>query len=65
MARAEKITALRPKVPCPECGRPSSRDTFPFCSHRCKSIDLNRWLRGAYVLPPAEDDEKPEPGQTS
>ncbi|RUV48425.1 DNA gyrase inhibitor YacG, partial [Mesorhizobium sp. M7A.F.Ca.MR.228.00.0.0] len=25
-----KVTPLRPKRPCPECGKPSARDTFPF-----------------------------------
>ena len=58
----EKITPLRPKVPCPECGRPSGRDTYPFCSVRCKNVDLNRWLSGAYTLP-AADDEAPGSGE--
>ncbi len=53
---AAKVTPLRPKRPCPECGRPSSRDHYPFCSTRCKDVDLNRWLTGAYVIP-ARDDE--------
>ncbi len=26
----------------------------PFCSDRCKWVDLGRWLRGDYVIP-AED----------
>jgi endogenous inhibitor of DNA gyrase (YacG/DUF329 family) len=63
MMSEDKVTQLRPKVPCPECGQPSEQDTFPFCSRRCKNLDLNRWLSGAYVLPPAEDDEKPNPDQ--
>lgn len=25
---------------------------FPFCSKRCKVIDLGRWLGGEYVLDP-------------
>ena len=40
-----------PKRPCPECGKPSARETYPFCSTRCKDVDLNRWLTGAYVIP--------------
>ncbi|WP_309083364.1 DNA gyrase inhibitor YacG [Chelativorans sp.] len=62
----EKITPLRPRRPCPECGKPSSREFYPFCSKRCKDIDLNRWLSGSYVIPgrPAEDDEDdPASGQ--
>jgi hypothetical protein len=30
---------------------------FPFCSDRCKLIDLGRWLSGRYQLPVADDDE--------
>jgi endogenous inhibitor of DNA gyrase (YacG/DUF329 family) len=59
-----KVEPLRPKRPCPECGRPSSRDTFPFCSPRCKSVDLHRWLSGSYVIP-AADDEIEEDGDKS
>lgn len=54
-----KVTPLRPRRACPECGKPSTRETFPFCSVRCKNIDLNRWLTGAYVIP-ARDDEEDE-----
>jgi len=57
------VTPLRPKRPCPECGRPSAREHYPFCSTRCKDVDLNRWLTGAYVIPGREDEEedgKPE-----
>ncbi|AQX18859.1 hypothetical protein Bcsk_012580 [Bartonella sp. CDC_skunk] len=43
---------LRPSRPCPECGKMSQQDSYPFCSSRCRAIDLNRWLSGAYVLPP-------------
>jgi endogenous inhibitor of DNA gyrase (YacG/DUF329 family) len=45
------VTPLRPRVKCPECGRPSMRETYPFCSKRCKDVDLNRWLSGRYVIP--------------
>ncbi|MEP2451782.1 MAG: DNA gyrase inhibitor YacG, partial [Nitratireductor sp.] len=37
-----KVTPLRPRAKCPECGKPSARPTFPFCSTRCKDVDLNR-----------------------
>jgi hypothetical protein len=53
------VTPLRPRRPCPECGRPSMRDSYPFCSTRCKDVDLSRWLKGAYVIP-ARDDEEDE-----
>jgi hypothetical protein len=41
---------------------------YPFCSERCKQIDLGRWLGEAYRLPaeeqaadetPAEDTDVP------
>jgi len=41
---------------CPICGRPAEVGFRPFCSRRCANIDLQRWLRGAYVVP-ADDDE--------
>jgi endogenous inhibitor of DNA gyrase (YacG/DUF329 family) len=57
--RPSNVEPLRPRRPCPECGRPSSREAYPFCSPRCKAVDLNRWLSGAYALPAAEE----EPGE--
>jgi endogenous inhibitor of DNA gyrase (YacG/DUF329 family) len=56
----DKVTPLRPRRPCPECGKPSARETYPFCSERCKNIDLNRWLSGSYVLPGAEEESGPD-----
>lgn len=53
------VTPLRPRRPCPECGRPSARETYPFCSARCKDVDLNRWLSGAYAIPASDDVEEP------
>jgi uncharacterized protein len=41
---------------CPICGKPASHATRPFCSARCRSVDLNRWLSGSYVVPGAPDD---------
>ena len=41
---------------CPICGKPASEATRPFCSPRCRDVDLNRWLSGRYVVPASEDD---------
>jgi hypothetical protein len=41
---------------CPICGKPTSEATKPFCSPRCRDVDLNRWLSGTYVVPGADDD---------
>ncbi|MEP9396865.1 DNA gyrase inhibitor YacG [Mesorhizobium sp. KR2-14] len=58
-----KVTPLRPKRPCPECGKPSSRESYPFCSERCKSVDLNRWFSGSYAIPVRDDEEDSEDGR--
>ncbi len=36
---------------CPECRKPTRSAYRPFCSKRCADVDLNRWLKGAYVVP--------------
>lgn len=50
---------------CPICGKPAQEPTRPFCSDRCKMLDLNRWLSGAYRIPAAsdEDDEDGTPSE--
>jgi endogenous inhibitor of DNA gyrase (YacG/DUF329 family) len=55
---ASNVSPIRTKRPCPECGKPSARETYPFCSPRCKDVDLNRWLSGAYVIPVRDDEEE-------
>ena len=42
--------------PCPICGKPSIAAAKPFCSDRCKDVDLNRWLSGTYVIPGKENE---------
>jgi uncharacterized protein len=40
------------KLRCPTCKKPvKSKDAeFPFCSERCRLIDLGKWASGAYVI---------------
>ena len=40
------------KLRCPICKKPvNSKDAeFPFCSERCRLIDLGKWASGAYVI---------------
>jgi hypothetical protein len=33
---------------------------YPFCSERCKLIDLGRWLSGKYQIP-VREPESPRP----
>lgn len=54
-------------VRCPQCGRealwaPENR-WRPFCSERCKQIDLGCWASGGYVIPgPSGSGEAVGPG---
>jgi endogenous inhibitor of DNA gyrase (YacG/DUF329 family) len=64
---AARPVRLRPRAPCPICGKPSVQRYHPFCSVRCADIDLSRWLGGRYAIPAAEpgededDQQAPEP----
>jgi len=52
---------------CPICKAPlagSDTATFPFCSDRCRLLDLNNWLEGKYsssrpIDPTDQLDEMP------
>jgi endogenous inhibitor of DNA gyrase (YacG/DUF329 family) len=49
-------------VPCPICHRDAPREGnrfFPFCSERCKLIDLGKWLGEEYRIPVAAEDGPP------
>lgn len=43
--------------PCPVCGKPVIEASRPFCSERCRDVDLNRWLSGSYAIPGRPSDE--------
>ncbi len=44
----KKLSSLR----CPTCRKIVLRTDpdFPFCSERCKVIDLGKWASGGYVI---------------
>jgi endogenous inhibitor of DNA gyrase (YacG/DUF329 family) len=44
------MTSSSKTLPCPLCGAPHIHEFRPFCSKACKTLDLHRWLRGAYVI---------------
>jgi uncharacterized protein len=64
--------ASAPKAPpggrtgtCPRCGKPAQWEGNPhrpFCSERCRMIDLGHWADGSYAIPdekvPDKDDEE-------
>ncbi|MBE9535814.1 MAG: DNA gyrase inhibitor YacG [Proteobacteria bacterium] len=42
------------KIKCPSCGEKTTLENNqfrPFCSERCKSIDLGAWADGSYAVP--------------
>jgi endogenous inhibitor of DNA gyrase (YacG/DUF329 family) len=45
---------------CPICGKDvtprSTNKAFPFCTARCKSIDLGKWLDEEYRVPATPDE---------
>jgi endogenous inhibitor of DNA gyrase (YacG/DUF329 family) len=57
------------RVQCPICskrleiGKLADLPSFPFCSERCRLVDLGRWIDGAYSIPaqaptpPAEGED--------
>jgi hypothetical protein len=56
----EKKTAI---VACPQCGREvvwhKEISPFrPFCSERCKLIDLGQWAEGQYSIPVESKSEE-------
>ena len=47
-AKAPKIKPLR----CPTCQKlvHATDEDFPFCSDRCRRIDLGKWAMGVYKI---------------
>ena len=64
------------RAPCPSCGKPVVADEdiplgphFPFCSERCRLIDLGKWFDEEYRVAgrapggPAAEGSDGEPGE--
>jgi len=51
------------RVPCPTCRQPAlftpANRWRPFCSERCRSLDLGAWANESYRV---EAEAPPEPG---
>ncbi len=59
---ARRITVVEP-APCPTCGRSvgAGGEHSPFCSRRCRLVDLGRWMKGDYRISRGIDqDSDPE-----
>jgi uncharacterized protein len=60
---------MPPTVHCPTCAKPviwSQAEPFrPFCSERCRLIDLGEWATGSYAIPvpPEAEDDALEPDE--
>lgn len=54
----------RPKATCPICRRElalgTATKTYPFCTPRCKMVDLGNWLGDGYVIAGASLDSMDE-----
>jgi hypothetical protein len=55
-------------VPCPRCGTRApyapENPWRPFCTERCRIIDLGNWASEAYRMPvPIEPPADAEPGE--
>lgn len=50
---------------CPTCEKPFAVEriadlpSFPFCSSRCRLIDLGRWADGSHIIPGTERPADP------
>jgi len=60
------MKSTKPRVVnCPQCGIPTPYSPLnefrPFCSERCKMIDLGRWAAEDYRVPGAPIDETADP----
>ena len=53
-------------IRCPICERqfdPTTSPAMPFCSQRCRQIDLGRWLREVYSVPVERDPDEVREGE--
>jgi endogenous inhibitor of DNA gyrase (YacG/DUF329 family) len=50
---------------CPICQAPAApgSPSFPFCSPRCKLIDLGKWIKGDYVISRPVEQKDLEAGE--
>jgi len=66
--RLNTLSADRPAsartVPCPACGGTSrfapDNPFRPFCSERCRQIDLGAWASEQFKLPEQQSDRDPD-----
>jgi endogenous inhibitor of DNA gyrase (YacG/DUF329 family) len=67
-ARAASYVRNMPFVPtCPSCKKPvaprAQNRAYPFCSDRCRAVDLGKWLGEEYRFPDRLEERGDEPSQ--
>ncbi|WP_421995996.1 DNA gyrase inhibitor YacG [Roseococcus sp.] len=51
---------------CPICRKPAAlrepgkASAHPFCSDRCRQVDLGRWLTESYAVPAVDPEDQGE-----
>ncbi len=53
---------MRKTVICPQCRKETTWEGnpyHPFCSERCKLIDLGSWIDERYAIPEEKDNQAP------
>jgi endogenous inhibitor of DNA gyrase (YacG/DUF329 family) len=53
---------MRKKVICPKCRKETKwrgNPYRPFCSKRCKLIDLGSWIDERYLIPEEKGEQSP------
>ena len=54
-----KCPTCKKSLPAPSPGGSAEQSPFfPFCSDRCKLIDLGRWLDGKYQIPIVDREDQ-------
>ena len=56
---------MKKSIKCPECGKATEysfvNESRPFCSERCKLIDLGEWIEGKYSIDSDEHSQTSNP----
>ena len=67
MTRSEKSRGNAAAASCPQCGQPASLTPSnrwrPFCSERCKLVDLGGWFDGRNRIPTQDPPDGEDLGQ--
>ena len=45
-----KVISLKKKIKCPTCKKLSKEPYVPFCSKKCASLDLVKWLNDEHQI---------------